>query len=97
MHVDQTGDHLALAITHGGHVDAGVLLADPKFLAAEKVGRDLGAVDNVLARQARDVRTGTSDPFPLDDHGPEAFFGQGPGEILTAFAAAEDDEIEFFR
>ena len=55
MHVDQPLDHLALAVAHSSHVDVCVVLADAEFLTAKEKGRNLRAVDDVLARQARDV------------------------------------------
>ncbi len=74
MHIDQAVDHLALALAHRRHVDPDILLADAEFLAAKKVGRDLGAVDDVLARQAGDVRARAADVFALDDRGTRPFW-----------------------
>jgi hypothetical protein len=53
MSIHQVWDHLALAFAHRRHVDANVLFADSELLAAIKERCDLGAVDDVFARQAR--------------------------------------------
>src|SRR5271156_2197415 len=89
MHIDQASDHLAFAVAHDRHVDARVLLADAEFFAPVEKRGDLRAVNDVLARQAGDVGTGTADPFALNNNGPLPFPGQGPGEILAALAAAK--------
>jgi hypothetical protein len=50
--------------------------------------------NNSRARlQRRDVGTGTSDIFSLNDDRSHSLFGQSPGEVLTCFAAAQHDDI----
>jgi hypothetical protein len=97
MHVDQTGHHFALAITDRGHVDAGVVLPDAEFLAAEEIGSHLGTVNDVLTREAGNVGTRATDPLSLDDNGFLSLLGQGPGNVLSGLPAAEDHEVVVFR
>ena len=69
MHFDQSIDHLPLAVADGGHVDLPVAVGDPELGAAAEIVGDLGAVDDVLARQAGDVGARPADIPPLDDRG----------------------------
>ena len=41
--------HFALSLTHGGEVNGPVPGGDAEFPAATEIGRDFGAVDDVLA------------------------------------------------
>jgi hypothetical protein len=97
VHVDQAGDHLAFALAHGAHVDVGIALGDAELRAAEEIRGDLRAVDEILARQARDVGARAADPPALDDGNTLSLAREGPREIFAAFAAAEDNKIVFFR
>ena len=97
MNIDEVLDHLALAFAHRRHVDADILLADAELLAAKKERGDLGAVDDVFARQAGDVRARAAHIFALDDDDALSLLRGGPGDQFSAGAAAEDDEIIFFR
>ena len=97
MSIHEVLDHLALAFAHRRHVDANIFLADPELLAAIKERCDLGAVDDVFARQARDVRARTAHIFALDHNDALSLLSGGPGNQFTAGTAAEHDEIIFFR
>ena len=97
MNVDQVPHHLAIALTHGCHVDVNVLFADAELVAAIKERSDLGAVDDVLAGQACDVRARAAHLFALDHNHALSLLSGGPGNKFTAGTAAEDDEIIFFR
>jgi hypothetical protein len=97
MSIHEVLDHLALALAHHRHVDANIFFADPELLAAIKERCDLGAVDDVFARQARDVRARTAHIFTLDHHDTLSLLSGGPGNQFTAGTAAEDNEIIFFR
>ncbi len=66
MSIDEVLDHLALAFAHRRHVDANVFFADAELLAAIKERSDFGAVDDIFARQARDVRARTAYIFALN-------------------------------
>jgi hypothetical protein len=70
---------------------------DPKFLAATKVRGDFGAVNDVLARQARDVRTRPADVFAVDDCDFLSFTGKSLRRDARARATAENHQIKFFR
>jgi hypothetical protein len=55
MHIDQAGNHLALAIAYGRHIDADILLADAESSLRKKSDATLAPVNHVLAWQAGDV------------------------------------------
>src|SRR5467141_3154922 len=97
MHLDQSGDHLALALTHGWHIDFPVVLGDSEFLASAEVRGDFGAMDDILARKTGDVGARTSDIFSFNDGSLHALPGQCPGDVFAGFAAAQHEEIVFFR
>ena len=97
VHLDQAVHHLPLAVADGGHVDLPVAAGDPELGAPAEVVGDLGAVDDVLARQAGDVGAGPADVPPLDDRHAPSPRGQRPGEELAGRPAAQDDHVVIFR
>src|SRR5258708_14619358 len=97
VHLDQACNHLALASAHRLHVNFPILLGNSEFLTSLEIGRDFGAMNNVLARKARNIRAGTSNVLPLKDNGLHPLFGHYPGDVLACFSAAEHKEIIFFR
>ena len=97
MNIDEVLHHLALAFAYRRHVDANIFFADAELLAAIKERGHLGAVDDVFARQARDVRARTAHIFALDHNYALSLLSGGPGNQLSAGTAAEHDEIIFFR
>src|SRR5882762_8371726 len=97
MQLDRPGDHLPLALTHGRHVDFPVISVDSEFLASLEVRGDFGAMDDILAWKTSDVRAGASDIFSLNNGSLHPLFGQCPGEVFAGFAAAQHQEIVFFR
>ena len=74
MRFDKFGDHIALSIAYGRHVDGEVATLDTKFFAATKKRGDLGAMDDILARQASNVGARTSDVPALDYGDPLTLF-----------------------
>src|SRR6266704_3305688 len=92
MHLDQSDDHLALALTHGWHIDFPAILGDSEFLASPEVRGDFGAMDDILARKTGNVGARTSDIFSLDDGSLHPLFGQCPGDVFAGFAAAQRSE-----
>ena len=97
MSIHQVLDHLAFAITYRRHVDSNIFFADPELLAAIKKRCHLGAMDDVFAWQARDVRARPAHIFALDDNHALSLLGRGPGNQFSAGTAAEHYEIIFFR
>ena len=95
VHLDQSVDHLPLAVADGGHVDLPVAAGDPELGAAAEIVGDLGAVDDVLARQAGDVGARPADIPPLDDRRALPLRGQRPGQELAGRPAAQDDHVVF--
>src|ERR1700756_2302020 len=55
IHLVQAAHHPALALAYARHLDREAVVCDAEFLASAKVRCDFRAVDDVLARQARDV------------------------------------------
>src|SRR4051812_47352773 len=96
MHLDQPRDHLALALTHGCHVDFPVILGDSEFLASSEVRADFGAMDEILARKTGDVGARTSEIFSLNDGSLGPLLGHRPGDVFAGLAAAQHEEIVFF-
>src|SRR6516164_6102196 len=96
MHLHHSIHHLAFAIAHTRHADLSIILSDSDFSASPKVGGDLCAMDDIFARHTGDVGTGASYIFSLNHDHPHSLFGQGPGQILACFAAAEHDDIIVF-
>ena len=91
---DHPVDHLPLAVADGGHVDFPVARGDPELGASAEIAGDLRAVDQVLAREARDAGAGPRDIPPLDDRRPLPLRGQRPGEE-PAPPAAEHHQVVF--
>jgi hypothetical protein len=58
--------------------------------------RDLGALDHVLARQARDIGARPTDQTTFDDNCPAALPCKLPGDVLAWLAAAKDDVLDLF-
>jgi hypothetical protein len=56
VHFIQAGHHFALAITDARHINRDALVMDAKLFASAKIRHDLRAVDDVFARQARNIR-----------------------------------------
>src|SRR5215469_9583781 len=78
VHLVQAGYHLALAITDTGHINLQAAVRHAKFLTSAKVGCDLRTVNDVLTRQARDVRAGPANIFAFDDCDPLPFCAKCP-------------------
>src|SRR5215472_2863103 len=79
VHVIETGHHLALALADARHVDCEPVVSDAKLFAPANVGRDLRTVDDVFARQASDVGTGSANIFAIDYCDPFSFTSKRPG------------------
>ena len=96
MRRDEPVDHVALALAHLRHVDLDRAGHHAELGAVARVMRDFGAVDFVLARQARDIGTAAADPLALDDRDPAAQAAVVPGGELAPAAAAEDKNVVLF-
>src|SRR6267143_1744584 len=79
IHVVQATHHPALALAHVRHVDREAVVCDAEFLASAKVRCDFRAMDDVLARQARDVRARSANVFSLDDCDALSLCSKRPG------------------
>jgi hypothetical protein len=55
-----------------------------------------GAVNDILARHASDVRAGATDVASFDDDGTLPKGSLRPGDELTGFAAPQHDHIVLF-
>src|SRR6202035_957432 len=62
-----------------------------------KVVHNFRAVDDVLAREARDIRARAANILAIDDGDALAFAGKRPRSDGRARAATENHQIKFFR
>lgn len=72
-------------------------LGDSATFRSAKVRRDLRAVDDVLARQARDVRARPTDEFSLDDGDTLSVAGKRPRSERRSRPVPNDNQNLFFR
>jgi len=97
VHRDQTVHHLALAFPDCRHVGRNRTRGASESVGVMDELGDLGAPDFVLARKTIDVRAGTANPAPFDDHGPLPGLREMPGEVFPTFAASYDHVPVTFR
>src|SRR5271170_7743501 len=83
-------DHLAFALLDAGHIDSELIHFQSKFSAAPHQRCYSRGVDHVLARQARDIRARTAEPFPLDHGSAMTLIGHRPGCPLTGLSASKN-------
>jgi hypothetical protein len=93
MDFDQVLYHFSLSRVNPDHVDGDRSGFYPKFLATTKQRGDLRCVNDVLARQARDIWTSPADVLPLDRGCSLAFSGHCPGYQFTGCAAAQHKNV----
>lgn len=91
IHVVQATHHSALALAHTRHVDRKAVESNTKLFASAKVRCDFRAMDDVLARKARNIRARAANIFAIDDCDPLPFAGKRPGSKGRAGAAPEND------
>jgi hypothetical protein len=96
MDFDQVVDHLALARTHICHVRCHGPSPLPVACRTPDEFRDFGAVNHILARQARDVRARPTNQGALDDNGSLALPSKFPGNVLARLTATEDNVLDLF-
>src|SRR5262249_52891260 len=97
IHLVQSRHHPALAVANARHVEREAVVIDAKFFAPAKIGSDLCAMDNVLARQTRDIRAGPTNIFTIDRCHTFSLGSKCPGSESGSGAAAQDDQVKFFR
>src|SRR5882757_162008 len=56
IHLVQTDNHLALAVSDARHLDREAIVSNAKLFASTKVVHNFHTMDNVLARKARNIR-----------------------------------------
>jgi hypothetical protein len=93
MHVYQAVHHLALAAAHCRHADRQSIFSDFKLFAPAEVKGNFGTMDDILARETGDVGAGTPYVSTLNDCHSLAFLGEGPGDVLGTFTAAQHDHV----
>src|SRR6266851_7936280 len=81
-------DHLAFALLNASHVESAFIHLYSEFRAAPHQRCYSRGVDDVLARQARDIRARTAEPFPLDHRRAMTLIGHRQGCPLTGFSAS---------
>jgi hypothetical protein len=97
VEVDEIANHPLFALAHRRHIDGDGAGTEAELGAAPRERDHLGAVDDVLAWKASDVRARAADVLSLDDRHAVAIPRVGPREKLRAFAASEDHEIVVFH
>jgi hypothetical protein len=97
VHGDQALDHVALALPHPRHVNRGRARHHPELCRVVNQVCYFCAPDFVLAGQTVDVRAGAADPFPFHDGRPVSQPGHVPGQVLTAFSTAQDEDFITLR
>src|SRR5215475_4732488 len=96
IHLVEAGYHFAFALADARHVDCEAVERDAKLFASANVGRDLRAVDDVLARQTGDVRAGSANVFAIDYCDPFSFPSKRPRSNCRTRATTENDQIKLF-
>src|SRR4029077_512300 len=76
IHLVKADDHLALAIPDSRHLDRQALVSNAKLAASAKVVHNFRAMDNVLARKARNIRARAANILAIDDCDALAFAGK---------------------
>ena len=89
-------DHVLLAAAHLAHVGLDRVRHRAELRGVPDEMGDPRAPEFVLGRQAGDGGARAADPAALDDGNLFAGTAQMPGELLSALAAAEDDDVEVF-
>ena len=94
MGLNQAVDHRAFSTSDALHVRRDGSRPDAVVGGfSDEVGH-FRATDDVLARQASDVRTGAADERALDDDRRTTLLGQLPRDVLARLPAAEDDVLD---
>src|SRR4051812_3741991 len=96
VEIDEILDHMAFASPHASHIDGYGSRCGSKFGRTSNQLHDLGAVNDVLTRQAGDVRTGPTDQSTLDYGGTPAGFRHRPGQVLARLPATDDQDVKSF-
>jgi hypothetical protein len=89
----QAVDHDALPVLDALHAGGGRPRFDSEFGGPPGQGAHLGGVDDVLARQAGDVRARPADQLPLHHRRALPFPRHGPGQVLACLAAADHQDV----
>src|SRR5580692_4103769 len=97
MGVQQARHHRAFSLADTGHLDRESFVIDTELLSLAEVTSDFGAVDNVLAGQAGDVRAGATDVFAFNHGYPASLLPKSPGRQFPSGPATENHYIIFFR
>src|SRR3954471_378162 len=93
MRADQTLHHLAFAIPHDGHINAGRTRLQTVFKGLPGPMSNFSRMDEVLARKTSDIRARAANVPALNQCSLLSRTSQGPGKILTCLAAAQDQKV----
>src|SRR5271154_4702083 len=97
MRIHESLNHLALPLSHSGHIDAEALNADSELLAAPNIVGELRRMNDIFTRQTCDVRAGSADILAFHHRNALSPSCKGPGQQFRAGAATKDNEIVNFR
>src|SRR5260370_20950718 len=96
IHLVQAGDHLALAVSDARHLNREAIVSNAKLFASAKVVHNFRAMDNVLARKARNIRARAANILSIDDCDAPAFGGKRPPTNGRARTPTDNHQIKFF-
>src|SRR4029077_2527312 len=97
IHLVQADDHLALAVSDARHLNRKAIVSNAKLFASEKVVHNFRAMDNILARKARNIGARAANILAIDDCDALAFASKRPRSDSRARAATENHQVELFR
>src|SRR5260370_6593656 len=97
IHVIPIRYHFAFAFANSAHINAEVSLGDAELFASAKVRGHLRAVNDILARQTRDVWARTANVSALDHCDALSFAGKRPCCDRRSRAATENHQIKIFQ
>src|SRR5580704_1620483 len=97
VHVVQARYHLAFAVTHLRHIEFEIFSSYAELFTSANVRRNLRTVNDVLAWQAGDVGTRSTNIFAFDHCHAPSFTRKGPRSKSRARAIAEDHKIVLFH
>src|SRR5260370_3240327 len=87
IHLVQADDHLALAVSHAGHLNREAIVSNAKLFASAKVVHNFRTMDNVLARKTRHIRARPANILAIYDCDALAFACKRPRSDGRARAA----------
>src|SRR5262249_20739253 len=96
MDLNDTVDHIAFARVYSLHVDGDRPRLNSELPMPRHERRHLRGMNDVLAGETCNVRTGPANILPLDDGRSLTFLGHRPGHQFAGRAATQYDHVVLF-